>query len=147
MTAQNTRKQWHSTPDERSLNVIDKMLVHKVMFEMGIVPILSTAHDIRRALDALPPDEARRMKRRFRKLWRKYAKKDALKRASNRAKKTAPDEFNTTYMKLHYGAGKTNPSKQDRLKRKDAVATGVWNDSIEPLREHINNQLKTNNES
>jgi hypothetical protein len=46
-------------------------------FELGIVPIRDfngTLVDIDSALESVPQDEVRKMKRKFRKLWRKSCK-------------------------------------------------------------------------
>jgi len=58
---------------------LSSMLRDAACIELGIVPLNHNIHDnIRRHLDAMPPDEARKMKRKFRKLWRKIAKKQRL---------------------------------------------------------------------
>ena len=45
--------------------------------ERGIAHMDSHRKDMNRALDTLPPEEARRMKRKFRKAWRKAARSAA----------------------------------------------------------------------
>jgi|OM-RGC.v1.028954691 hypothetical protein len=55
---------------------LNQMLRDAACIELGIVPLNHNIHDgIKQRLDAMPPDEARKMKRKFRKLWRKIAKK------------------------------------------------------------------------
>lgn len=41
---------------------------------LGIVPIESEEKSVKKQLESLPPEEARRAKRKFRKLWKKLAK-------------------------------------------------------------------------
>jgi len=60
---------------KRDLKEVERALVHSVMFSAGILPMEKTTLDMRRALQQLPPEEARALKRKFRKLWRKAAKK------------------------------------------------------------------------
>ena len=55
---------------------IDKMLASIAFHNMGIVPLVDLSHDVKKSLETLPPDEARKMKRKFRKQWRKQAAGD-----------------------------------------------------------------------
>lgn len=56
----------------KDLNEAERLLLHEVMFEMGIIPMETPSMDVSRVLKQLPEAEARKLKRKFRKLWRKH---------------------------------------------------------------------------
>lgn len=52
-----------------------KQSLRKIAFHtLGIIPIESEDTSVRKHLESLPPEEARRAKRKFRKLWKKLVK-------------------------------------------------------------------------
>lgn len=102
----------------------ERAVLSAVMFDEGMVPIDNPTHDIGRALATLPNDDARTMKRKFRKAWRKLAKAEA--RQMN-AKK--PE----IWMGNRFGAGKTNPSRQDRAARKQIVQHHFYEKLVRPI--------------
>ena len=66
-----------------------RFFVHKISHDLGIVPQRMTGENMMRgklstALDKLPPEEAKKMKRKFRKLWRTEMKRE-LKRVERRS--------------------------------------------------------------
>lgn len=102
----------------------ERAVLSAVMFDDGIVPIDNPTHDIGRALTSLPKDDARTMKRKFRKKWRKLAKAEAHK---VNAKK--PE----IWLNNRFGAGKSNPSRQDRAARKQIVQKHFYENLVRPI--------------
>lgn len=73
--------------------------------------------DMRRALQQMQPDEARRFRRKFRKMWRA-----ALK--ATPADTAAPKRL---------GVRKRVPSRAERNARKQLVFNKLWKERIEPI--------------
>jgi hypothetical protein len=96
---------------EEDLLEHERALLHTLMFKAGLIPIDASHHDMRRALNQLPHDEARAVKRKFRKAWRKLVKSLTSKVTSKRKK----------ILEEVYGVGKKNPSRSARQARKQAV--------------------------
>lgn len=111
------------------LRAVDRAIIQAVMFEKGVVPMEKTDLDMRRALQQLPPDEARALKRKFRKLWRKALKQKAGAGKSQPARETA--------LKTKLGVGKHVPSRAERNARKQLVFEQLWADEIGPLIERF----------
>lgn len=108
------------------LRPVDDLLICSTMFELGIVPIENESFDIRRALEQIPADDARKAKRKFRKLWRKLVKR----KLSNNKRSTASDRFGGT------GA---NPNRRQRTARKRLVREHVWCEYIAQMLYDIEN--------
>ena len=104
------------------LRDVERTFVQVVHFEAGIVPMEKTGFDMRRALNQLEPDEARKLKRRFRKLWRKLA-----------ARQVAQGSTSDKMMKGKLGTGKQVPSRLERNARKQLVFDEIWAGVIEPM--------------
>ena len=114
-------------PPRKNLRDVDRAIITAVMFEQGIVPMEQTTLDMRRVLEQLPPEEARKMRRKFRKLWRR-----AMEAEAGPPGKDKPT-VRETRAKAHYGAGKVIPSRSERNARKQLVFSSLWRDCIEPL--------------
>lgn len=112
------------------------------MFELGIVPIEKTAHDMRRALNQLPPEEARAMKRKFRKLWRKAIRSEAALYQTPSQKSAQEKRVKTTY-----GVGKQVPSRNDLNNRKKLVFDLLWENVIGQMVYKFENPEKLVSES
>lgn len=110
---------------------VERTFVHVVHFEAGIVPMEKTGLDMRRALNQLEPDEARKLKRRFRKLWRKLA-----------ARQVAQGSASDKMMKGKLGTGKQVPSRAERNARKQLVFDEIWASVIEPMVRRFDNAGK-----
>lgn len=104
-------------PTKQEQTDIDRIMINTVMMEEGIVPIFDPSLDMRRALAALSPEEARKAKRKFRKLWRKALKKENA-------------DGKSVYKVAMLGKGKKVPSKAERLRRKQAVLNKLWEECI-----------------
>lgn len=113
-----------NTKDE--LRDVDKFLIQTVMFQHGIIPMEKTKFDMRRALEQLPKDEARALKRKFRKMWRKAMREEI----GNGAKTKDARERS---LKYKLGVGKRVPSRDEKNARKELVFNLLWDDVIEPL--------------
>jgi hypothetical protein len=109
------------------LRPVDKVFIHSVMFEMGILPIEDPTLDMRVPLRQMSPEEARIIKRKFRKLWRKYMRAQVgnPNGTQGRTKEKAVQQ------KL--GVGKHVPSRAERLERKRLVYKKVWEEVIVPM--------------
>jgi hypothetical protein len=110
---------------------VERTFVRIVHFEAGIVPMEKTGLDMRRALNQLEPDEARKLKRRFRKLWRKFATRQIMQGS-------ASDKM----MKGKLGTGKQVPSRAERNARKQLVFDEIWANVIEPMVRRFDNAGK-----
>lgn len=108
-----------------NLRDVDRALIQTVMFENGILPMERTTLDMRRALDQLPPEEARVLRRKFRKLWRR-AMQEEVGTGSRSVHRQA-------VAKQRYGVGKHVPSRAERNARKQLVFDRLWKELIEPL--------------
>lgn len=113
----------------KRLREVERALIHAVMFEAGIVPMEEPRHDMRRALEQLPPDEARAMKRKFRKLWRR-AMRDKLVGLK------APQ---VRFVKRVLGVGQQSPSRAVRTARKEMVFDAMWETTILPFLTRFHN--------
>ena len=97
---------------------LNQMLRDAACIELGIVPLNHNIHDgIRHRLDAMPPEEARKMKRKFRKLWRKIAKKRRLSGS--------------------VGLGDPNVSNRHRRHRKSLVRGEIERNFVRPTLERL----------
>ena len=96
------------------MSKLRESLVSLVAHQLGIVPLSYDSEDINRILSALPPEEARAMRRKFRKMWRKEAHAYPTNTKSAR-------RFATRY-KEQMGFGASDPTKDHKLYRKHAVA-------------------------
>lgn len=96
------------------MNELDKVKMMIACLEANIVPLghgnggLMPDFDVNRALDQLPPDEARKMKRKFRKLWRQAARRFARVGSRKEEKKAA----------IELGWGNSTPEKKHKNRRK-----------------------------
>lgn len=106
-----------------SMTDAERAFTHHVMFSEGIVPMEDPRIDIRRALETLPPEEARKAKRKFRKLWRKYLRMQECKRL----KKTSYGNE-----KVNTGRGAKSPSRENKLSRKQLVVDVLRQNVILP---------------
>jgi hypothetical protein len=107
-----------------SMTDAERAFTHHVMFTEGIVPMEDPAIDIRKALETLPPDEARKMKRKFRKLWRKYMRMQEAKRL----KQTRWQGQNAVVL----GKGTKSPTRNHKLQRKQLVVDVLRQNVILP---------------
>lgn len=105
----------------------EKAVLSAAMFEEGVLPIDDTYHDMRRALDQLPADEARKIKRRFRKVWRKLARQEAEEHSRVNV------AGQQSWLKNRYGTGKNNPSRTDREARKRLVQEAFYKNVVRPI--------------
>lgn len=105
------------------------------MFQLGILPMEKTDFDMRRALQQLPPEEARAFKRKFRKLWRK-----AMREEIGNGPRTRPVKEAATKQRL--GVGKHVPSRAERNARKKLVFDRLWTNVIEPMVKNFENPDK-----
>lgn len=101
-----------------------RAFIHSAGFAEGIVPMEDTRMDVRRALECLPADESRKMKRKFRKLWRKQAER----------LKANPRESLSNLMTPNQA-----PSRLQKQARKDAVWTTIQKARVEPMLEQFKN--------
>lgn len=105
---------------------------HKISHDFGIAPQRMTGENMMRgklstALDKLPPEEAKKMKRKFRKLWRTEMKRE-LKRARLAGAK-APAFFGegireraVKAVKRRYVTESCTPTRRQEQHRRLAVA-------------------------
>lgn len=100
----------------------DRMFIHFVGLELGIIPLENISDDMRQGLEKLTPEEARKMKRKFRKLWRKYAKEEMHSATSYKKRK----------LTQLYGIGKHQPSRSQKRARKELVKRKLWQIYIKP---------------
>lgn len=117
-----------------NLRDVDRAFIQTVMFQLGILPMEKTDLDMRRALQQLPPEEARVLKRKFRKLWRKAMKATV----GNGTKRGVRQQ--STQSKL--GVGKHVPSRAERNARKELVFEQLWQSTIEPMIKKFENPTK-----
>lgn len=111
------------------LNDLERLLLQLAMFNAGIVPIENVEHDMRRALQQLAPDEAKRLKRKFRKMWR---------RAACRSDNGASDA-----MKRKLGIGKKTPTREERNQRKKLVFDELRRSFVAPAIEEMTSQAQS----
>jgi hypothetical protein len=111
------------------LTEVDRALVMTVMFGKGILPMEKTTLDMRRALEQLPPEEARKLRRKFRKAWRKAMKETVSAADTPRAKAQREGA------KKVLGVGKHVPSRQERNARKQLVFDQMWEKHVLPMLE------------
>jgi len=96
------------------VNEFDKVKMMIMCLEENIVPFghgnggLMPDFDVNRALDQLPPEEARKMKRKFRKLWRQAARRFSRPGSCKEEKKAA----------IELGRGNPTPEKKHKNRRK-----------------------------
>lgn len=110
----------------QNLRDVDRAFIQTVMFQLGILPMEKTDLDMRRALQQLPPEEARALKRKFRKMWRK-----AMRANIGNGPKTRSTR--EVVAKNKYGVGKHVPSRAERNARKQLVFETLWEGVIEPM--------------
>lgn len=103
----------------------ERAFTHHVMFSEGIVPMEDPTMDVRKALETLPLDEARKMKRKFRKLWRKYLRMQEAKKTGA----LAPSRYRD---KTTLGKGAKSPSRHNKLVRKQMVLDTLRHNVIVP---------------
>lgn len=104
------------------MDPLRKIFIETAYHTLGIVPIGWTGNDINKVLAALPPDEARVMRRKFRKMWRKAAK-NARK---GRSKAVA-----------QMGLGETQPTRRHKTVRKQEVSVRIIMDYVNPMMENL----------
>lgn len=112
------------------MDILKKILEETAFHTLGIVPIdgVTILGDVNKILGALPPDDAKRMRRKFRKLWRKY-----VKSASSRSQCLESEK-----MKI----GSEAPDRRAKRARKWAVRKMIVN-SLETA-EKSGNLVKNN---
>jgi hypothetical protein len=118
------------------LRDVDRILIHQVHFQAGILPMEKTDLDMRRALQQLPPDEARQLKRKFRKLWRR-AMQETLVAGGQPATRSQSNQEDAAKRRL--GVGKQVPSRAERNARKQLVFNQLWASVIAPLIKRFEN--------
>ena len=118
-----------------ALRDVDRAFIQTVMFQLGILPMEKTDLDMRRALQQLPVEEARALKRKFRKMWRK-----AMRAEIGNGTKTKTTR--ETSAKQKYGVGKHVPSRAERNARKKLVFDLLWEDVIGPMVQNFDNPDK-----
>jgi hypothetical protein len=106
-----------------SLNDIQRMVIHDVMFKEGIIPMEDPKMDVRRVLEGVPEEEARKYKRKFRKMWRK-----AMKEQANDKPDSTKKHVVSTFTKK--GA---SPTRSQKLQRKMAVFEDLLKNKISPV--------------
>jgi hypothetical protein len=102
----------------------ERAVLSAIMFDNGMVPINNPTDDIGRALSSLPKDDARAMKRKFRKQWRKLARHEARRLNVKKPEVLLANRF---------GMSKSNPSRQDRLARKQLVQQHFYEKLVRPI--------------
>jgi hypothetical protein len=125
-----TRKKSMPIKPNQNLRDVDRALIQAVMFELGILPMESTHLDMRRALQQLPPEEARTLKRKFRKVWRKTMKNVVNLDVNKKPTTRSADAVKRVKQTL--GVGKHVPSRHERQARKQLVFDALWTDVIAP---------------
>ena len=110
---------------------VDRAMLQAVMFQLGIIPIENTNHDMRRPLKQLSPEESRVLKRKFRKLWRKAMREQIGDGKTREAREAGA--------KVKYGVGKSVPSRAERNARKKLVFDELWESKIGPMVQTFNN--------
>lgn len=118
-----------SNQQNQNLREVDRALIQAVMFEHGILPMEKTDLDMRRALQQLPPEEARTLRRKFRKMWRKAMNATTLHGSSEKSSVSFMND--RTAAKL--GLGKQVPSRSERNARKKLVYDQLWKTTIKPM--------------
>ena len=121
---------------KQNLRDVEKTLIQAVHLQVGILPMEKTELDMRRALQQMPPDDARKAKRRFRKLWRR-AMQDVLVAGGAPMTKSQSNAEDATKRRL--GVGKQVPSRAERNARKQLVFNQLWATVIEPLVKQFDN--------
>ncbi len=109
---------------QAELRPVDRAFIHSAMFEIGIIPIESSALDMRIALRQMSPEDARTVKRKFRKLWRKYVRS-----------RPSSDRWTSSAA----GLGKRTPSRLEKKFRKQIVLDHIWNAYIAPSLDRFEN--------
>lgn len=110
------------------MDVLKKIVIFQAHEEAGIAPTSAETLDFNRVLEALPPEEARKMRRKFRKLWR------ALAANSRPAQKRA------------VGLGKRNPTKQNKRARQVLVRGKIMESVGKTLRSMAQDKDKDSSE-
>lgn len=110
---------------EPKMNDAELALLQALMFQQGVLPIEQVRHDMRRMLDQLPPDEARKLKRKFRKLWRKLARSEHPENLARPLGRNLRSRI--------YGEGKVHPTRDNFEARKRLVRTHFLTDLIRPI--------------
>lgn len=108
---------------KKDLRALDRVFIHTVMFNVGIIPMEDPGHDVSRVLAQLSPEDARKARRKFRKLWRKEIKSEQKKSHSRDA----------AWIKKQVGQGSVKPSRSQKILRKSIVYRKLWIDIIQPL--------------
>lgn len=106
----------------------ERALLQALMFQEGVLPIEVVRHDMRRYLDQMSPDDARKVRRKFRKLWRKLARSE--------------ESGNPLSAKIRtriYGQGKTQPNRDNLEARKRLVQEHFLTDLIRPILDNYEN--------
>ncbi len=121
---------------KQHLREVDRALIQTVMFQLGILPMESTELDMRRVLNQLEPEEARKFRRKFRKIWRQQMKASLVAGGQPMTKSQQNAEEG---LKRRLGVGKQVPSRAERNARKKLVFDRLWREVITPLLERFEN--------
>ena len=134
----------HSIPSTAAeLRSVDKFFIHQTMFDLGIIPMEDASLDMRRPLNALPPEEARIAKRKFRKLWRKCMRR-GYNTSSIGAARSAVEKKKAN---VYFGVGNKAVSKHASRRRKQLVFDFVWKEYIVSALENFENQNPEQNKT
>lgn len=118
-------------PAANAFNPVDKALLHSVMLELGIAPMIDPLHDMRRGITQLSAEDNRATKRKFRKLWRKAMRQKLLDTKSPAAQKL---------LQTKLGSGVANPTSAQRLERKRLVMGQIWAQYVVPMLDNFEKQ-------
>jgi len=110
------------------MDILKKIVTFQAHEEAGIAPTSLETLDFNRVLDALPSEEARKMRRKFRKLWRKLASKGR------------------TAQKKAVGLGASNPTRQNKRARQALVRSKIMENVGKTLRSMAQGQEKDSSE-
>ncbi len=123
----------------KDMRPVDRVFIHNVMFELGIIPIEDPTFDMRRPTrDTLSKDETRVLNRKFRKLWRKYMRQQVVEETAKTANATSKDA-RAAAIKKNLGVNKLVASRHDKSERKRLVYEKIWAEYIVPMLEKFEN--------
>lgn len=124
-----------------SLSDVDRVLIHAIMLDLGIAPLISSRMDAERALENMSAEQSRVVKRKFRKLWRKYFREEFSntfrQEFSNKSSSAACKNYARTY-----GLGQ-NPNAKAREIRKLLVLRRIWEDRVAPILKNLESNQVT----
>lgn len=129
-------------PDKNHLREVERVFIHAVMLQLGILPMENAELDMGRVLHQLEPEEARKFRRKFRKIWRQQMKASQHVSGQQMTRSQQNQEEN---LKRRLGVGKQVPSRAERNARKKLVFDRLWREAIEPMVrrfEHPENKKK-----